>query len=167
MKKYILLAISLVGMGVAYANYETVVYSDNFNREDVGYTVVQPEGVAVIIESNILKLPSPLNNTSGKIFVTGSLSSYKNPFKDMLSHIQADSIVWMWNLRQNYATTTNHLGGFGNNTRGMAVVLAADKADLTQASGYAIVGGGNQRTNYRLVYFQNGLVSNYRWYRFG
>ena len=160
MKKYILLAISLVGMGVAYANYETVVYSDNFNREDVGYTVVQPEGVAVIIESNILKLPSPLNNTSGKIFVTGSLSSYKNPFKDMLSHIQADSIVWMWNLRQNYATTTNHLGGFGNNTRGMAVVLAADKADLTQASGYAIVGGGNQRTNYRLVYFQNGLVSN-------
>lgn len=160
MKKIILIALSLIGISAAYANYETVVYSDDFNREDVGYTVTQPDGVTVIIESNVLKLPSPLNNTSGKIFVTGPLSSYKNPFNDTLACIKADSIVWMWNLRQNYASTTNHLGGFNNNTRGLAIILAADTTDLTKASGYAIVGGGNQKTNYRLVYFQNGLVAN-------
>lgn len=159
MKKVVLCLLTAMAVSV-HAEITTVVYSDDFDRESVGYTVSQPEGVSVIIESGTLKLPSPLNGTSGKIFVTGSLSSYLNPFQDTLSHIDADSIEWMWNMRQNYATGSNYLGGFENNKRGLAIVLAADDADLTKANGYAVVGGGNQTVNYRLVKFENGLVSN-------
>lgn len=160
MKSLFLSALMLVASVLAHAEIATTVYSDDFNRESVEYTLVQPEGVSVIIESGTLKLPSPLNNTSGKIFVTGSLASYRQPFADNLSHIQADSLVWMWNMRQNYATGSNYLGGFENNKRGMAIILAADNADLTVANGYAVVQGGNQKINYRLVRFSNGLTAN-------
>ena len=161
MKKYLIIFLILViGGEMTFANVATTVFLDDFNRESVGYTITQPEGAAVIIESGTLKLPSPLNNTSGKIFVTGNLANYNLPFVDTLSHIDADSIVWMWNIRQNYATGSNYLGGFENNKRGLAIILAADDADLTNANGYAVVQGGNQKINYRLVRFSNGLVSN-------
>ena len=160
MKKLFFSALTLAIACLAYANIATTVYLDDFNRESVGYTVVQPEGAAVIIESGTLKLPSPLNGTSGKIFVNGSMASCKQPFADTLSHIDADSIVWMWNMRQNYATGSNYLGGFDNNKRGMAVILAADNEDLTKANGYAVVQGGNQKINCRLVRFADGLTAN-------
>ena len=161
MKKYLIIFLILViGGEMTFANVATTVFLDDFNRESVGYTITQPEGAAVIIESGTLKLPSPVNNTSGKIFVTGNLANYNLPFVDTLSHIDADSIVWMWNIRQNYATGSNYLGGFENNKRGLAIILAADDADLTNANGYAVVQGGNQKINYRLVRFSNGLVSN-------
>ena len=159
-KSLIIFLILVIGGEMTFANVATTVFLDDFNRESVGYTITQPEGAAVIIESGTLKLPSPLNNTSGKIFVTGNLANYNLPFVDTLSHIDADSIVWMWNIRQNYATGSNYLGGFENNKRGLAIILAADDADLTNANGYAVVQGGNQKINYRLVRFSNGLVSN-------
>ena len=159
-KSLIIFLILVIGGEMTFANVATTVFLDDFNRESVGYTITQPEGAAVIIESGTLKLPSPVNNTSGKIFVTGNLANYNLPFVDTLSHIDADSIVWMWNIRQNYATGSNYLGGFENNKRGLAIILAADDADLTNANGYAVVQGGNQKINYRLVRFSNGLVSN-------
>lgn len=142
-----------------WANVRTMMYSDDFNRTTVNYNVIQNDDASVVMESNTLKLPCPKNGTAGRLQVIGATNSYQSPFRTQLDSIKADSLIWTWNMRQNYATSSQKLSGFASGKRGIAAVLLASDKDFTHASGYAVVQGGNSRCNYRLVRFTNGLIA--------
>lgn len=138
------------------------VFSDNFDRD-----TVSPGGIPEMIysissenismESNMLKLSCPKDGTSGQNQVIGSLSDFSLPYTAKLSEIAADSIIWMINMRQNYDKNTSSLSGFNSGKRGIATILAADNSNMSLANGYAIVNGGNNTLNFRLVKFINGI----------
>lgn len=159
MKKVLLLVGLLATQLLLQANVRTIMYSDDFNRTTIDYNVIQNDDAAVIMENNTLKLPCPKNGTPGRLQVIGNTQTFQSPFRSQLDSIKADSLVWTWNMRQNYATTSQKLSGFAASKRGIAVVLLASDKDLTHASGYAVVQGGNSKVNYRLVKFQNGLIA--------
>ena len=61
------------------------------------------------------------------------------PFNPVLESIDADSVVWSFNMRHNY---NGRLSGIDDSsTRGVAVILAASSSDLSNADGYAVVNG--------------------------
>lgn len=159
MKKVLLLTGLLATCLLLQANVRTVMYSDDFNRTTIDYNVIQNDDASIIMENNTLKLPCPKNETAGRLQVIGNTNVFQSPFRSPLNSIQADSLVWTWNMRQNYASSSQKLSGFAASKRGIAVVLLATEKDLTHASGYAVVQGGNSKLNYRLVRFTNGLIA--------
>lgn len=142
----------------------TTVFEDDFDRADVTpggtpevtYTVTATGTAIPIIESNRLRLPN-VSGENARTQVMASISAYSSPFNPKLESIDADSVVWALNMRQNYK---GRLTGIDNAaSRGIATVLVASSTDLSTANGYAIVNGGAAPINYRLVKFSNGLTT--------
>lgn len=151
----------------------TTVFLDNFNRTTLSpggtpqlvYTISNTgSGTSAYIENeNRLRLSgasqSAPTGVQGRHFVSAPLSGYGAPFNQVLSGNLSDSLVWTFNVRYNYKGA---LSGFNDGNRGFAIVLAASSADLSTASGYAVVNGGENPgvPRYRLVRFNGGLINN-------
>ena len=146
---------------------ETTVFKDDFEGESLTggtpattyvflkHKISGEEPVdAFVTTEGLLCLSSPANSV-GRNGVFGTLSVYNAPFAPKLSQMEADSIVWTFNMRTNRETTS----GFNDNDFGVATVLLADAADYTSASGYAVVSYGSAASNrsFRLVKFADGL----------
>lgn len=93
-------------------------------------------------------------NSKGRNILTAPLSEFDTPWTSKLNESEADSIVWMFNMRYNYDYTSS----FDAGSRGIATVLVMDDADMMTANGYAIV--NNASYYYRLVRFDGGLSAN-------
>ena len=140
------------------------VFSDNYNRTDLSpggspstTYITSSSGTAVpFIENDILKLLI-VTGENARSQVMGSTSSFLAPFNPVLESIDADSVVWSFNMRHNY---NGRLSGIDDSsTRGVAVILAASSSDLSNADGYAVVNGGDPPIGYRLVKFTGGLTN--------
>lgn len=151
---------------------ETTVFSDDFGGDNLSggvpattYTIFKTVGAGDDpTDPNTTTTPGLLRigNRKGTGYfgrngVTGILSTYAAPFTGKLSEIVADSLVWVFNMRQNYNST---LSGFGDSQNGVAAILVADNATVSLANGYAVLYGGDGVKRYRLVKFANGLYSN-------
>ncbi len=151
---------------------ETTVFADDFGGDNLSggaptttYTIFKTVGAGddpadpnTTTTAGLLRI----GNRKGTGFfgrngVTGVLSTYIAPFTSKISEIVADSLVWTFNMRQNYNST---LSGFGDSQNGVAAILVADNANVSLANGYAILYGGDGVKRYRLVKFVNGLYSN-------
>jgi hypothetical protein len=143
----------------------TTVFSDDFTRTDVSpggtpeiaYTVTKTGTATPIIENgNILRLPN-VNGENARTTITASATSFLAPFNTVIESINADSIVWTFNIRQNY---NGRLTGIDDAaSRGIAAVLLASSSDFSTANGYAIINGAATPINYRLVKFSGGLTN--------
>jgi hypothetical protein len=142
----------------------TTVFSDNFERTDltpggspeVTYTIAKTGTALPVIENNMIRLPNVSGETA-RTWIMANTSNYTSPFNDKLELINADSLIWTFNVRQNY---NGRLTGIDDAaSRGIAVVLVASSSDLSTANGYALVNGGDAPINYRLVKFSNGLTT--------
>ena len=86
--------------------------------------------------------------------VFGNLSAYLSPFVSKLSELDADSVVWTFNMR----TNRSYISGFDEGSYGIAAVLLSDVIDYSSASGYAVICRGVSGTrSFRLAKFTNGL----------
>ncbi|MDX2001273.1 MAG: hypothetical protein SFW35_02515 [Chitinophagales bacterium] len=106
--------------------------------------------------SNTLQLTNDVgstNNANGWVYAALPVSSF-SCYQLSLSN-NSGPLTWSFNMRQ----SQNDPGGFGNNTFGVAFVLAATDANVaTSGSGYAVVLGQSGTTDpLRLVRFNNGL----------
>lgn len=93
---------------------------------------------------------------SGRNMMMGDLSGYSAPFNQVLHNIDADSVVWTFNMR---SSDTNGANGLGRGKRSTAAVLAMDNSDLLSGNGYAVI---NKKTTsnkavYELVRVTGGL----------
>lgn len=104
-----------------------------------------------------LRIPNRKDGV-GRVWVSGELSAYLPPFKRRLKDIEADSVVWTYNIRNNSST---EYAGFDDSQRAIATVIVATGSDFSQASGYAVAYGGlDYSKRFRLVKFTDGLDSN-------
>lgn len=161
----------------------TVVFFDDFNRG--GSTTFPGSGGTPTMDWNPFSTIDPPANivtwtggdgrvlqifntnttantgVNGRSFISGSLSSFMPLFKTTLNDNVAD-VTWTFNLRGNRSSLTGFDLGSGNYAP--AVVLVATDPDFLSASGYAVTLTRASSTSnngiYRLVRFQNGLVSN-------
>ncbi|MDR1809030.1 MAG: T9SS type A sorting domain-containing protein [Prevotella sp.] len=162
---FLLSAIFVMSSMAGYSQTATTVFSDDFNRADISpggdpevtYTVFQTGTAVPIIESSIiLRLPN-VANENARTTLTASTVNFAHPFNTIIETIDADSIVWTFNIRQNY---NGRLTGIDDAaSRGIAAVLLASSSDLSAANGYALVNGGAAPINYRLVKFAGGLYT--------
>jgi len=153
---------------------ETTVFSDDFGGDNLSggtpkttYSIVkyritgdEPADPNTTSTPGQLRIPNKkATGASGVNSVVGDLSVYLSPFATKLNEINSDSVVWTFNMRQNY---NGGLSGFNEGQRGVATVLVADNTDLSIANGYAVVNGGESPVakRYRLVKFTGGLYSN-------
>ncbi|MBI2967494.1 MAG: T9SS type A sorting domain-containing protein [Bacteroidetes bacterium] len=142
---------------------QTVVFIDDFNRASVSpggtpsmtYTTTSPSsgcGASSINSSSFLELTNCA--TAGRVFVTGTLSTFSCPFSGTLSS-NPGLITWTFNFRYNRTTNPS---GFGSTSYGVAIALAASSSDLMTANGYAIAYGNSSTPDpIRLVKFASGL----------
>jgi hypothetical protein len=94
--------------------------------------------------------------SSGRTFVSGSLSTISYPFNPVLSNNSGD-VSWTFVMRTNRSTA---LSGFASNNYAAAVVLASTSADFMTANGYAVIMVKGTTTNaVSLVKFTGGLGS--------
>lgn len=157
---------------VAQTTTITPVFVDDFERTDVtpggvpevAYTIFKDVGVgdepadpSTTSTEGQLRIPNGKGKDMyGRVSVVGDLLTYAEPFSSKLVEVDADSIVWTFNFRQNYHFT---LSGFNDSKNGVAVILAADNSDFSVANGYALAYGGFGVKEYRLVKFSGGLYS--------
>lgn len=147
---------------------ETIVFEDNFNRTslspggapEVDYTITKTGTASPGISGNMLRLPN-VASQEARSTITAPMTSYATPFNPILESIDADSLVWTFNIRQNY---NGRLTGIEDGTstgtsRGITAILAASSSDLSIANGYAIANGGAAPINYRFVKFSGGLAT--------
>ncbi len=92
--------------------------------------------------------------SKGRNILTAPTTGFSAPWTSKLNESEADSLVWMFNMRYNYEWTN----GFDEGQRGIAAVLAMDGDDMMTANGYAIV--NNVTYYYKLVRFDDGLSAN-------
>ncbi|HQB27704.1 MAG TPA: T9SS type A sorting domain-containing protein [Paludibacter sp.] len=155
----------ITGVVAAGSVIETTVFSDNFNRVDISpggspevtyTTTVTGTAVPIIQDGDLLRLPN-VSDENARSQVMAGLADYNSPFNSKLNSIEADSLVWRFNIRQNY---NGRLTGIDDaSSRGIGVVLVASSSDLSVANGYAIINGGASPIDYRLVKFSNGLTN--------
>lgn len=152
---------------------ETTVFTDDFSGGNlVGgvptttYTVNKVTGVGdpaadptTTTTVDVLRIPNRKGSGYwGRNGVFGNLSAYASPFTSKLSTTDVDSIVWTFNMRQNYNFT---LSGFDDAQNAVGAVLLADAADYASGNGYAVVyGEAAVGKKYRLVKFSNGIDAN-------
>ena len=161
MKHYIFLP--LLG-SFASAAHATVVFSDDFNRADLGSvyvtTVKSGDGGASINGGAFVELTNDATatvNASGRVSVATAFSNFAAPFSGKLTD-NASTVTWETNLRFNRASAPS---GFASGEYGVAFVLAASDADFTQGNGYAVVYGNALSPDpFRLVRYTGGLSSN-------
>lgn len=156
----------------AQALVETIVFADDFSGENLAggdpvttYTIVKQTGVgdeatdpATTTTVDLLRIPNRKGTGFwGRNGVFGNLSVYRTPFNGTLSSISADSVVWTFNMRQNYNST---LSGFNDAQNGIGAILLSDNANYATANGYAVVYGVTALGKvYRLVKFEGGIDS--------
>ena len=147
---------------------ETTVFSDDFNGENLSggtpattytflnQTISGTTPTNAFYNNGAMRVSAPKSSVTRNA-VFGDLSVYATPFNSKLSALEADSIVWTFNLRANRNTTS----GFGDTDFGIAAILLTDDASFTSANGYAVVSynvGGTR--SFRLAKFSNGMNSN-------
>ncbi len=93
-------------------------------------------------------------NSKGRNILAAPMAGLGYPWTAKMNESEADSLVWMFNMRYNFDFT----GGFDDSQRGIATILAMDGSDMMTANGYAIV--NNQSCYYKLVRFDGGLSAN-------
>ena len=158
-----------------------VVFNDDFNRPANSYSVggtpqmewtevkndpdvyigtwsitgsVTGDRVFQIFNSNT----TANTGTPGNSYITGSLSTFSEPFKTTLSQNEGE-VIWTFNLRSNRSSLNSF--NVGNSNYASAVVLAATSSDLLSANGYAVtLMRGVSNNAVRLERFQQGLGSN-------
>ena len=87
----------------------------------------------IIQDGDLLRLPN-VSGDNARSQVTAGLAGYSSPFNSKLNNIEADSLVWRFNVRQNY---NGRLTGIDDaSSRGIGVVLVASSSDLSVANGY-------------------------------
>ncbi len=97
----------------------------------------------------------------GQNMAMASIANFAAPFTSKLSEIQADSVVWTFNFRNNNQYASK---GFDDGMMGYANVLIADSSDLLEGNGYAVIMGrmsgdkGDKKIH--LVKYTNGLDAN-------
>lgn len=155
---------------------KTTVFSDDFERSDlksdapISYTFEKIVSVGAeaddpaVTAAGLLRLPNKkATGASGRNIIIADIATYTAPFNNKIADIDADSIVWAFNMRHIYDWS---LDGFNDGQKGIATILLADGADLSTANGYAVVNGNNSASNdehryrYRLVKFTNGIHNN-------
>lgn len=160
----------------------TSVFADNFDVTDTR-TELNPGGIpetTYSIAKDVLTGTSPADpylstgrlrvanrkDGSGRLYVTGDLSDYANPFSPKLQETNADSLMWTFNIRNN--SSVSYLG-FDDNQRALAVILTATESDLSKASGYAMLYYGTSASDtendpiirsWRIAKFTDGLYQN-------
>lgn len=165
-KNKLLVAVIFSMLSLSMAADDVVAFSDDFERASVSpggtpsmaYTVTNTgDATGAVTEMNSENYSLKLTcggtvTTAGKVFVIGNFASFSESYKAKLGDNTVDSIVWAFNIRQNYQ---GNLSGFtASGTRDLGVVLCADGADITSANGYAII---NSSSKYTLVKFTGGL----------
>lgn len=153
MKKIFLLAAAVGAAFTLNAKQVQVVdtiFTDNFANLD-NYTLTSP-GNKIVAENNVLVM----RYVSGSPAQNIAVSSYARD--TALNEMPVDSLVWTFNMRQNYNGT---LSGFDSSKRGIATMLVASGDDLKTVNGYAIaLGGTSNSKQYRLVKVAGGLLGN-------
>lgn len=171
LKAWLVLACAFCFAIVSFAeSVETIVFEDNFDGEEglivtdggtpvVNYTILKHfiSGSEIndpYYSTGFLRVPSPKVSV-GRNGIFGNISAFVSPFTDKLSELQADSIVWTFNIRGNVASPA----GFGDNEYGFGTVLLTDAVDYATANGYAVIvyGAAASSRKYRLVKFTDGL----------
>lgn len=149
---------------------ETTVFADDYNRTvltggipETTYTILKQAGSgdeaadpSTTSTVNVLRIPNRKGTGFwGRSGVFGDLSVYSNPFTSKLSTTDVDSIVWTFNMRQNYNST---LSGFNDAQNGVGAILLSDTADYASSTGYAVIYGETAvGKKYRLVKFAEGV----------
>lgn len=94
----------------------------------------------------------------GQSILTAPIANFAAPFTAKLSEIDADSVVWMFNFRNNNQYTSK---GFDDAQMGSACVLVCDNSDLQKGNGYAVtLGDPDGSKTIRLSRFAGGLNAN-------
>ena len=137
------------------------VFIDQFDSLSSKYTVISPVANKVTVNksgdpANTLVMRCPADKTNNRNIVVGDYG------RDIvaLNELKADSLIWTVSMRSAYGKPTDALSGFSSGKRGIATVLLADDDDLTKGNGYALLFGGNNKIQYRLAKYTNGLVDN-------
>lgn len=156
----------LVSLGLtAQTAVGNIVFSDDF--EGANLSGGTPATTYTFLKQTISgTTPVDARYYSGRMRVTtpkssvtrngvfGDLSVFSAPFTSKLSDLDADSVVWTFNMRSN----RNYISGFDEGLYGMAAILLADAADYASANGYAVISRGASGTrSFRLAKFTNGL----------
>lgn len=171
MKKILLFA-ALMMTAVLYAT-DVVVYENTFvtasqtNLDNVAqgtpttiwnYAQNVIAGDAPVVprtNSSYLQIAArKATGSNGQNMVKASLANFATPFTAKLSEIEADSLVWTFNMRYNYEYCTGFDGTIASR-RGIAAILAMDNEDFLAGNGYAIV--DNQTGYYKLARIDGGL----------
>lgn len=153
MKKFFFLAAAMsaaLAINAKQVQVVDTIFTDNFANLD-NYTLTSP-GDKIAAESNALVMRCPQNKTNAQNIAVADYGR-----DTALNEMPVDSLVWTFNMRQNYNGT---LSGFDSSKRGVAAMLVANSNDLTTANGYAIAYGGNSKIQYRLVKVAGGLLKN-------
>lgn len=159
----------------------TSVYSNNFvtatstklDSVEMGTPAVLFTNKQVAIVGTTAPVPATNENflqiqnrkatggVKGQNMVMAPIANFAAPFAAKLSEIQADSVVWMFNFRNNNQYASK---GFDDGMMGYANVLVADNNDLQDGNGYAVIMGrmsgdkGDKKIH--LVKYTNGLDAN-------
>lgn len=142
-----------------------IVFTDDFEGSNLSggtpatsytflkQTISGTEPVDARYYSGRMRVTTPKSSiTRNGVF--GDLSVFSAPFASKLSDLDADSVVWTFNMRSN----RNYISGFDEGSYGMAAILLADAADYASANGYAVIARGASGTrSFRLAKFTNGL----------
>ncbi len=157
MKKMFLLAAAVCAAFTA--NAEKVLQVDTIFTDDFSslvenrYTFTSP-GDKIAVNNGVLQMNCPKDKSKAQNI---AVAEYGLAEDTKLNEMEADSLVWVFNVRQNFNQT---MTGFDSNARGYAVMLIADGNDLTTANGYAVVLGGNSKAQCRLAKVTGGLLGN-------
>jgi len=131
----------------------TVVYSDDFNRTELSdATHTYTSNGQVSLADQTLKLACPQDDSNGRNYVVGNFGMRAN-----LTNVDADSVVWLVSVRQNYSKDTTILSGFDEGERGVAAILLMDGTNPLSANGYALTYGGTGKQQFCLTRFAGGL----------
>lgn len=154
----------LIACCAASPVFGVVVFSDDFNRADLGsaYGVgvsAGTDGGALIAGASFAELTNDLGatvNANGRVSASVSFSNFSAPFSGTLSANES-TVTWESNFRYNRTTAP---AGFSGGTYGLAFVLAASDADFTAGNGYAVVYGNTGSPDpIRLVRYSGGLAA--------
>lgn len=175
-KSFYLISMVILVISVAFSSnlmgQKVTVFIDDFSNTDlsVGGIPTVPYMLSSTINpvdcqksSGTLRISNGVATVNeqtigGKTFLSAPLSGYNELFKSTLKD-NSGEITWTFNFRTSKSTFNSFV--IDRSNHGAAIVLASDKADLTdsQGKGYAVVfSEGN--TKVKLVKFSNGFGSN-------
>lgn len=166
---------------VINVNSQTTVFSDQFTGTDntlstnadpaLTYTsnlsLTPSTTGSASITNNILQMNNGNNSTAASNFnglgyVTASASTFKTPYKQILSQNQ-NTVTWTVNMRSVRSTALGTTMTNNANNYTLATILACDNADPTSAGakGYGLfLLRATPNTSYNavyLIYFTNGI----------